>query len=475
LVLFREGVRFYGPGSERIPAERVFNLKGRRRKMKVKYANSIVFRAMFFYMMLSLITVSFVVFIIFENQMDLISKNTRLEAEQQFSALIGAIRKASYETSRGALFERGEGNRVASSFLEMVKPYADSYMIITDSGRILHRSSQDVQAPSTMGEDTLKLMTVREFSGSEFFLRMDEENRLMYCYIPLGDDEKPKTETNILLIVRKIKMLDEALRNLYRQALFVIMVVVFFHSVFAVALYRQILNPVRILQEGARKIAQGEFDYRIVMRGSVKEFVSLSESFNSMAETVGGNMGKLAVEVEESRKKLKKADILSVRDEVTELPARPYLLERLKEEMNLSGRTEGFFTLALIEIDGFRGLFSIYGASTVNIILFETAKLISRICGESGLVCRFGDASFAVLFPGAESDQARARCETAVMKISEKAIVTPDGGFTVTVSVGLCAADRSRLQAGDDENSLLAAAEASLSRARSAGGNRIES
>jgi hypothetical protein len=196
--------------------------------MKVKYGNSIVFRAMFFYMLLSLITVSFVVFIIFENQMDLISKNTRLEAERQFSALIGAIRKASSETARGSLFDRGEGNRIASSFLEMIKPYANSYMIITDSGRIVYRSSQDIQAPPTMAEDSLKSMTVREFSGSEFFLRTDEEKRLMYCYIPLGEDEKPKTETNILLIVRKINMLDEALHNLYRQALFVIWRLYFF-------------------------------------------------------------------------------------------------------------------------------------------------------------------------------------------------------------------------------------------------------
>jgi diguanylate cyclase (GGDEF)-like protein len=160
---------------------------------------------------------------------------------------------------------------------------------------------------------------------------------------------------------------------------------------------------------------------------------------------------------------------------VTDLPSRPYLLERLKEKTNRSGREEGIPALALMEIDGFSGLFSIYGASTVNIILFETAKLISRICGESGLVCRFSDESFAVFFPGSHSDEARACCAAVVRKISENSIVTPDGGFTITVSVGLYLADPPLLQAGRNENSLLAGAEASLSRARSAGGNRVES
>ncbi len=72
--------------------------------MKIKFSRSIGFKILIFYIVLALINISFIISIIFENQIELISKNSKLESEQQISNLIGSLKQFSTEMKKGTLF-----------------------------------------------------------------------------------------------------------------------------------------------------------------------------------------------------------------------------------------------------------------------------------------------------------------------------------------------------------------------------------
>ena len=218
--------------------------------MKKKFIQSIGFKIIFFYILLALINVSFIVSIIFENQVDLISKNSKLETEQQFSELINAVKRFTAEMKKGKLSSYNKDRKSFNNFLKLIDPYIGSYFFISGKNEIIHKSDKDLKPPAGMAEDVLRAVTAKSFSGKEYYLRINDKEKIIYCYIPVDDGQARNT---VLLAVKDISGINESLRNLYRQAVFVIIVMLFFHAVFALAFFRYIINPIRLLEPGREK------------------------------------------------------------------------------------------------------------------------------------------------------------------------------------------------------------------------------
>ena len=335
--------------------------------MKKFFTRSIGFRIVFFYILLVLINVSFVITVIFENQVDLIAVNAKLESEKQFYNLIDSIKKFSSEMGKGSLFTGKKDQKISEHFIEVISTYASAYYVINEKDKILYQSKTQFKPPDTLDEDVLRAITTKNFSGKEYYLRIDDKNKIVYCYIPLDDFQPGNT---ILLVVKDISSLDLSLQYLYKQALFVIIITLFFHAVFVLLLFRYIIRPVKLLDLSAKKISEGDFKARV--------------------------------------------------------------------------------------------------------LLLETAKIISRNCAETDIVSRFHSDKFVILSPDCSTEYAGDLSEKIKNKIESNTVITPDGTFAVTASIGVSFSHSREGKALESEQVFMQSAEAALQQAKKKGKNKVE-
>lgn len=430
------------------------------------------FKILSAYVLLSLISLSFIVSIIFENQSELISRNTKLESETQLSELIDSIKKYSIETNKRSLFTPGKTADGLKETLDLLGLHSRNYFVFSEKGEILFKSSEKIEPPPTYLNDGLRSLTAMTFSGKEYYLRIDDKKQVMYCYIPLSSF---RLGNSILLLEKDINGMDESLKHLYSQALYVIFIVLFFHTVFALILFRYIIKPVYVLIQGAENISRGNLDTRVHLSGRNDEFASLAHTFNRMAESMHSNVEALSGEITSARETIEKSGKMTTRDELTGLYNRQYLIERLDEEIKRASTGNSVTGLMLIEIDNFKEITSIYGYQAENIIIAETAKKISRGLADCGIISRYGDDIFAVLAPGRTAGSMRPDAEKIVLSVKESSIVTADGEFRITVSIGIT--DTGSQQAGhfsSNSTDILRSAENATRLARTNGKDRVE-
>jgi diguanylate cyclase (GGDEF)-like protein len=439
--------------------------------MKTNYIRSIGFKIIFFYMLLALINISFIISIIFENQVELISNNSKLESEQQISILIGSLKQFSSEMKKGTLFTIDKDQKYINQFINLIQPYTNSFIIISENNTILHKSNKALVPPSEMAEDVLRTVTAKNFSGKDYYLRINDQRQIIYFYIPLADFQLGK---NVLLVIKDISTLNESLKNLYRQAIYVIMVALFFHAVFALILFRYIIIPIRLLKKGAEKLADGDFTARIVLSHRKDEFGSLAESFNKMANSIADNVVTLSDRAERAIETRYKSEALTVLDELTGLFSRIYMLERINEEIKRTLMNKTSLALLIIDIDNFTDIIKIYGNNTRDIIVLEISKIVIRSCAETDVISRFSGGNFAILIADRPIEHIRDLSEKIRLEIENNTVITPDGKFSVTASFGVSFINSVPGGKPETGNTLMSSAEEALALAKKQGKNRVE-
>ncbi len=157
-------------------------------------------------------------------------------------------------------------------------------------------------------------------------------------------------------------------------------------------------------------------------------------------------------------------------DGLTGLWNRTYFDRRLAQEASEAIRHRRPLSLAMCDLDGFKRLNDQHGHPFGDHVLEVFAKILQtgRV---SDVACRYGGEEFGILLPNtsiAEAHDVGERYRRAL-----EATVWPGlDGFSITVSVGV--ADLASLDGNESAEELLAAADAALYRAKSAGRNRVE-
>ncbi|RPI97274.1 MAG: diguanylate cyclase, partial [Spirochaetales bacterium] len=387
--------------------------------MKNKF-RSIGYRIFFLYVLLSIVNVSFIVTIIYENQIDLISRNTGLETEKQVAGLVASLKKFGLEMKKGDLFDLRDGGNAAKQMVKLIEPHVRDYLVFNEKGDVLLSSGGQIKPPKSYIEDGLRSMTTMTFAGKEYYLRIDEAREMMYFYIPLPDFS---VSNPILLVSKGLGGMTESLKNLYSQAVYVIVVILFFHGVFAALLFRYIVHPINLLDRGSRRLMSGDFGARISLERD-DEFGSLAETFNRMAESIHNNVRELAGEVEASEESRRRTERSVTMDQSTGLFNSYYLSERLREEIKRTRKRKSGTAFLLVEVDDSGYVDKIYGAQTGNILLMEIAKTITRACADTDTIARVEGVKFAVLSPESSLDNARTLAENIRRAVEERKTVT---------------------------------------------------
>jgi two-component system, cell cycle response regulator len=168
---------------------------------------------------------------------------------------------------------------------------------------------------------------------------------------------------------------------------------------------------------------------------------------------------------------LKRAEALSVTDDLTRLYNSRYLNQVLRRETKRASRSGRPLSLLFIDLDGFKSINDRHGHLFGSRALVEAAAVIRGSARETDVVARFGGDEFALVLPDTGAEGAYAVGARIREKIAAHRFLMSDGlDIRLTASVGVATLPD---VAGSAEE-LLQAADAAMYLVKDRGKNGIQ-
>jgi diguanylate cyclase (GGDEF)-like protein len=162
----------------------------------------------------------------------------------------------------------------------------------------------------------------------------------------------------------------------------------------------------------------------------------------------------------------------AVTDELTGLFIVRHFHDSLENELERSRRFSSSVGLAMLDIDDFKQVNDTYGHQQGDLVLVEVARCLRSLSRDIDEPTRYGGEELAVILPQTDLSGAELLAERMRSTIEDLRIKRLDGkgALRVTASFGVASVP----QSAETKESLIAAADAALYRAKRAGKNRVE-
>jgi diguanylate cyclase (GGDEF)-like protein len=168
---------------------------------------------------------------------------------------------------------------------------------------------------------------------------------------------------------------------------------------------------------------------------------------------------------------LKRAEALSVTDDLTRLYNSRYLNQVLRRETKRASRSGRPLSLLFIDLDGFKGVNDTHGHLFGSRALVEAATVIRGSARETDVVARFGGDEFALILPDTGADGAYSVGERIRERIADHIFLTGEG-LTIRLTASVGVATLPDVAASADE--LVHAADAAMYQVKARGKNGIQ-
>jgi len=156
-------------------------------------------------------------------------------------------------------------------------------------------------------------------------------------------------------------------------------------------------------------------------------------------------------------------------DQLTGLPNRTLLMDRLHQAMAQSMRNGLLLAICYLDLDGFKSINDIHGHQAGDAVLIEVAARLHRSIREGDTVARVGGDEFVLLLWGLTgTDECNQTLSRVVAEIACP-IALGQSQVAITVSIGVTVFPRD----GVDPILLTAQADSAMYRSKGAGGNRF--
>ena len=312
-------------------------------------SRSLLRRSSLLYAALVVLTISVLVVLIFENQLDLIAENSVLRSRIVGAELRSFLQEVGPEPLDLEALSEVQRSRLASLDIEELVVYAEDGRVLTAVGA-QQSPGEGPGPPPDLLREIDRAITRRDFENRLFHHVVRYPSRRVELYIPyLSDDGR----TVVAFAEVNIDEVDTYLTYLYRQAAFVGGLVLLLHLLFAVYLYRAALKPLGSVMQATGEIARGELEVRIpIVRQD--EIGRLAGAFNEMSVAIAA-----------MREEARHANPL------TGLPGNVAILREMEKRL----ASENDFAVLYIDIDNFKAYNDAYGFSQG-----DEAILFTRDC-----------------------------------------------------------------------------------------------
>ncbi len=183
---------------------------------------------------------------------------------------------------------------------------------------------------------------------------------------------------------------------------------------------RGIVQPIRRLSEGARRMSAGDMDVTLPVRGQ-DELAELTRSFNEMAAQVRAGHEALAA--------------LAITDGLTGLYNRRHFEDVLVRELRRAEREKAPLSLAMIDLDHFKEYNDHWGHREGDVELARIALRVKQAVRATDEAFRYGGDEMAVLLPACPRAEAVAVAEKIRFAINTDAAHLGERGLTASLGV----------------------------------------
>jgi len=161
----------------------------------------------------------------------------------------------------------------------------------------------------------------------------------------------------------------------------------------------------------------------------------------------------------------------SIRDALTGMFNRRYILEASRREFARAGRSGQNISVLSMDIDHFKKFNDNHGHDAGDTVLRAVADTLKAGFLDENVVCRFGGEEFVAIVPGASVETAAQRAEEVRAQIESLVVRYLDGNLPrVTISIGVA----SFPQSGANFQAVMKAADDALYRAKDGGRNQVQ-
>lgn len=159
----------------------------------------------------------------------------------------------------------------------------------------------------------------------------------------------------------------------------------------------------------------------------------------------------------------------AIRDPLTNVYNRRYLVEFLDREVARAQRDSTDLSVVIMDVDNFKQFNDTYGHRCGDMVLQMIAAFLVQHTRRGDVVCRYGGEEFVILMPGASLETAYERAEMWRQIFSETAIEYEGMKLFATFSAGAA----SFPQHGLTDEAILQAADRALYQSKDAGKNKV--
>jgi two-component system cell cycle response regulator len=160
----------------------------------------------------------------------------------------------------------------------------------------------------------------------------------------------------------------------------------------------------------------------------------------------------------------------ALRDDLTKTFNKKYFTDRLESEFAFATRTRADLSLVVFDLDHFKQVNDTYGHPVGDLVLSETAQVVSAMIRAEDVFARVGGEEFAVICRGADNAQAFAVAERMRQSVAAHTFAVDDATIAVAVSAGVASVPASGIE---DAQGLIAAADQALYEAKRSGRNQV--
>jgi len=249
--------------------------------------------------------------------------------------------------------------------------------------------------------------------------------------------------------------------HLVRVAFLLLMLALLVGGISGSLLQREISKPVYALAAAMQEVTQRQdFSKRVSIRGE-DEIAQLGSGFNSM-------LSELEKRDVEKKKVERQLQYQALNDELTGLPNRRLLADRLGHALAVAKRQNRMVALLYIDLDGFKLVNDSLGHSVGDLLLSSVAERLSSRVRKSDTLARLGGDEFSVVLTGLGVASHAGPIAQTLLDVLAAPFLIDNHEITISASIGISIFPDN----GSNADDLLQQADSAMYSAKRSGKNR---